>query len=167
MDFLQKLWSFKIFLRTFITFLKGYDEHYSKNIKKYELTLWKKICEQLVYSYVKAGGTVPKNGFSQKRLLRFFLKIPVLECGKCPLKPLILSFCVESNLHKLPLKTHRAIQINKILTSSATSFLDATLQTRILIFLIILRLFQPISSTVAERMIFCSQFADKPAAMTD
>ncbi len=38
-----------------------------------------------------------KNGLSQKRLIRFFKKIPILECGKCPIKPLILSFCVEFN----------------------------------------------------------------------
>jgi hypothetical protein len=33
MDFLEKLWSFKLFVGTYITFLKGYDAGFLKNSK--------------------------------------------------------------------------------------------------------------------------------------
>jgi hypothetical protein len=59
-----------------------------------KLALCKKICEEQVS---KAVGTVPKNGSISKTAPTIFLKIPILECGKCPLKPLILSFCVAFN----------------------------------------------------------------------
>jgi hypothetical protein len=66
------------------------------NCKKFKNYLFiKKFVKNKV---LRGVGTVPKNGFSQKRLLRFFLLIPILDCGNGPLKPLTLSFCVEFNI---------------------------------------------------------------------
>ncbi len=92
---LEYLQSFKLVFGTYITFLKGYNADYLMDPKKFKNYLFVK---RFVKNKVLRGvGTVPKNGFSQKRLLQFFLKIPVLECGRCLLKLLILSFCVEFN----------------------------------------------------------------------
>jgi hypothetical protein len=67
---LEYLQSFKLFVATYITFLKGYDAGYLMNSQKFKNYLFvKKIVKNKV---LRGVGTVPKNGFSQKGLLRFF-----------------------------------------------------------------------------------------------
>ncbi len=56
-------------------------------------------CKKLVKKEVlKAVGTVPKNGFSQKRLLRFFKKYPFWNMGGVPKNPSYSVFVLLSTL---------------------------------------------------------------------
>ncbi len=67
---LEYLQSFKLFAGTYITLLKGYDASYRITSKKFKNYLFiKKFVKNKV---LRGVGAVPKNGFSQKRLLRFF-----------------------------------------------------------------------------------------------
>ncbi len=67
---LEYLRSFKLFVGTYITFLKGYDAGYPMNSKKFKNYLFVKFF--LKIKVLRGVGTVTKNRFSQKGLLRFF-----------------------------------------------------------------------------------------------
>jgi hypothetical protein len=67
---LEYIQSFKLFVGTYITFLKDHDAGYPMNSKKFKNYLFVK--KNLKNKVLRGVGTVPKNGFSQKGLLGFF-----------------------------------------------------------------------------------------------
>jgi hypothetical protein len=69
----------------------------SKNSMSY--TFVKKLVKSPAVKPVSVVN-VFKIDFLKKDFYDFFKNTTILECGKCPLKPSILSFCVEFNFIK-------------------------------------------------------------------
>jgi hypothetical protein len=59
---------------------------------------------------LRGVGTVPKNGFSQKGLLRFFFKNTRFGIWKVSFKTPHTQFLCRIQFYKLPLKTNREHQ---------------------------------------------------------